>query len=276
MEVEQNKKDLGKMFREENRLKINVIVATHKNYQMPTDKSYLPIQVGSEGKKSIGYTPDNTGDNISNKNSNYCELTGLYWAYKNLDCDYIGLSHYRRYFKGSNNSIDRFENILSTPEIENLLQSTDIILPRKQNYYIETLYSHYSHTLKEEDLIQTRKVIKDLYPDYLSSFDEVMRRKSAHMFNMFIMKKNICDAYCDWLFSILFELEKNIDLSEYTAFQARLFGRVSELLLDVWINKNQYKYKEVPVLYVEKINWIKKGTAFLKAKFLKTKYEGSF
>lgn len=90
------------------------------------------------------------------------------------------------------------------------------------------------------------------------------------------MKKNICDAYCDWLFSILFELEKNIDLSEYTAFQARLFGRVSELLLDVWINKNQYKYKEVPVLYVEKINWIKKGTAFLKAKFLKTKYEGSF
>ena len=190
MELEQNKKDLGKMFREENRLKINVIVATHKKYQMPTDKSYLPIQVGSEGKKSIGYTPDNTGDNISNKNSNYCELTGLYWAYKNLDCDYIGLSHYRRYFKGSNNSIDRFENILSTPEIENLLQSTDIILPRKQNYYIETLYSHYSHTLKEEDLIQTRKVIKDLYPDYLSSFDEVMRRKSAHMFNMFIMKKD--------------------------------------------------------------------------------------
>lgn len=77
---------------------IKILVAAHKKYWMPSDDVYMPLQVGAEGKESLGYTPDNTGDNICSKNPNYCELTGLYWAWKNLDCQYIGLCHYRRYF----------------------------------------------------------------------------------------------------------------------------------------------------------------------------------
>ena len=78
---------------------IKLIVATHKQFQMPKDDNlYLPIHVGAEGKASLGYTGDNTGENISTLNPYYCELTGLYWAWKNLDCDYLGLVHYRRYF----------------------------------------------------------------------------------------------------------------------------------------------------------------------------------
>ena len=77
---------------------IKMIVATHKKYQMPKDKMYLPIQVGAKGKEDLGYQKDNEGENISSKNPYYSELTGLYWAWKNLDADYIGLSHYRRYF----------------------------------------------------------------------------------------------------------------------------------------------------------------------------------
>ena len=76
---------------------IKVIVATHKKYRMPEEKMYLPLHVGAEGKQSIGYIGDNTGDNISIKNPYYCELTGLYWAWKNLDAKYIGLVHYRIY-----------------------------------------------------------------------------------------------------------------------------------------------------------------------------------
>ena len=57
---------------------IKIIVATHKKYQMPNDDIYLPIHVGAEGKESIGYQADNVGENISNKNSYFCELTGLY------------------------------------------------------------------------------------------------------------------------------------------------------------------------------------------------------
>ena len=75
-----------------------IIIATHKMYDMPQDDIYLPVHVGREGKDALPYQPDNTGDNISAKNPSYCELTGLYWAWKNLDCDYLGLAHYRRHF----------------------------------------------------------------------------------------------------------------------------------------------------------------------------------
>ena len=84
---------------------VKIIVATHKKYQMPKDDMYLPLHVGAEGKKDangneldLGYAKDNSGDNISNLNSSFCELTGLYWAWKNIDTDYIGLAHYRRHF----------------------------------------------------------------------------------------------------------------------------------------------------------------------------------
>ena len=80
---------------------IKVIVATHKPYAMPADDMYLPLQVGAEGKEPIGFTGDNTGEHISAKNATFCELTGLYWAWKNLEADYIGLAHYRRHFAGS-------------------------------------------------------------------------------------------------------------------------------------------------------------------------------
>lgn len=59
-----------------------IIIATHKLYDMPQDDIYLPVHVGREGKEPLPYQPDNTGDNISDKNASYCELTGLYWAWK--------------------------------------------------------------------------------------------------------------------------------------------------------------------------------------------------
>ena len=82
-------------------MNIRIIVAAHKPYQMPKDDIYLPLHVGHAGKPDIGFQGDDTGENISTKNANYCELTGLYWAWKNLDADYIGLAHYRRYFAGN-------------------------------------------------------------------------------------------------------------------------------------------------------------------------------
>lgn len=257
--------------------KINVIVATHKKYKMPKDKMYLPVHVGKEGKKSIGFKGDNSGKNISIKNPNFCELTGLYWAWKNLDIDYIGLAHYRRHFKGKKvNKKDLVNSVLTLKETEQLLKKTDIILPKKRKYYIENLYDHYKHTMYIEPLDITRSIIEEKYPKYIKEFDKLKKRTSAHMFNMFIMKKDKLNEYCTWLFDILFELEKRVDASQYDAFHARFYGRVSELLLDVWINTNNYKYKEVPLLSMEKVNWYKKGTSFLKAKFLGKKYEKSF
>ena len=97
-------------------MKVNVIIATHKKYEMPKYKSYLPVHVGKEGKDDIGFKGDNTGNNISKKNPYFCELTGIYWAWKNLKADYVGLAHYRRHFKGntkSKNSDTRKETTLN-------------------------------------------------------------------------------------------------------------------------------------------------------------------
>lgn len=258
---------------------IKVIVATHKKYRMPDDSMYTPIQVGSEGKYDIGYIRDNTGDNISLKNPYYCELTGLYWAVKNLECDYIGLVHYRRHFSKKTNSIfkkDKFKYILSKSEAEEILKKYDIILPKLRKYYIETLYSHYAHTHYSEHLDKTREILKDIYPEYVKSFDQVMNQTSGYMFNMFIMKKELANEYCEWLFNILGELEKKIDITKYDSYQARLYGRVSELLLNVWIKNKNLEYKEISHMHMEKINWINKGSSFIKAKFANKKFESSF
>lgn len=261
-------------------MKIKVIVATHKKYVMPEDSMYLPIHVGRENKQDLGYIGDNTGDNISIKNPYYCELTGLYWAYKNLDADYIGLSHYRRHFSNSKRipkkEEEKFKILLNKEQAEKILKNTDIILPKARKYYIENLYDHYKHTMHIEPLDETRKIMEEQCPEYLVEFDKLHKRTSAHMFNMFIMKKEYFDKYCEWMFNILFELEKRIDPKQYDSFHARYLGRISELLLDIWINTNNLKYKEVKVIDMQNVNWLKKGTAFLKAKFAGKKYGKSF
>lgn len=258
---------------------ICIIVATHKKFEMPEYKVYLPLHVGKEGKEDLGYRGDNEGDNISTKNPFFCELTGLYWAWKNLSCDYIGLVHYRRHFtmkKHIFNKKDKMKYVLNDEEVDKILDDTDIILPKKRKYYIENIYDHYKHTMYIEPLDETGKIIEEKYPEYLEEFNKLHTRTSGHMFNMFIMKKEYFDEYCNWLFDILFELEKRVDPTKYDGFHARFFGRISERLLDVWINKNGYTYKEVRVLEMGNMNWWKKITSFLIAKFTGKKYEKSF
>lgn len=257
--------------------KIKIIVATHKKCKMPKDNLYLPVHVGAAGKQDLGYQRDDEGQNISFRNKNFCELTGLYWAYKNLTADYLGMVHYRRYFaKKSGSGKNNFGEILGEKEFEQLFEKCDVILPKKQHYYIETLYSHYAHTHNENDLKMTTEVIRKICPEYLKDWKRVMKRRSGHMYNMFVMKRPYVDQYCDWLFPILFELEKRIDISKYDAFQARVFGRISEFLIDVWIEHNKIRYIEVPVLFMGKIKWKRKVISFLKAKFKGEKYNASF
>jgi len=124
-----------------------VLVATHKQYEFPDDSLYAPIQVGvARGESDFGYLVDNKGDNISLKNESYCELTALYWAWKNGSIDeykYIGLVHYRRYFAGDLSFGEA--GILESEAIKQILLAHDIIVPKRRNYYLQSVYSHYSH-----------------------------------------------------------------------------------------------------------------------------------
>ena len=249
---------------------IKIVIAAHKIYDMPQDPIYLPVHVGAYGKDSIGYQRDDEGENISEKNPAYCELTGIYWAWKNLDAEYVGLAHYRRHFGRSR------DKVLDKATAEALLKKADVIVPAKRKYYIENLYSHYVNTLHADPLDKTFEIVAQKYPQYSPEMQKLHKRTSAHMFNMFIMKKEHFDAYCEWLFDILGELENRVDSSHYDTFHARFYGRVSELLLDVWLNTNGIKTIDYPFVYMEKIDWFKKGKSFLMAKFFKKKYDKSF
>ncbi len=245
---------------------IKIIVATHKQYSMPNDSMYIPLHVGAEGKPNLGYLKDNMGDNISTKNKNYCELTGLYFMWKNMDADYKGLVHYRRHFVSLTEKGSKYDRIISSGELEEILKTTDIIVPKKRHYYIETNYSQYAHAHHHEDLDETRKIIEERYPDFIPSYDKVMKRTYGHRFNMFIMKSEVLNEYLTWMFDILFELEKRVDISNYSANDSRIFGFVSERLLDVWLDKTEYEYKELPYEFMEKQNWLLKGSRFLLRK----------
>ncbi|MGG5328997.1 DUF4422 domain-containing protein [Enterococcus sp. AZ163] len=247
-------------------------IAAHKEYQMPNNSIYYPIHVGSYNKELIGgYLSDAEGDNISKHNANFCELTATYYIWKNVNADYKGLVHYRRHFTSKKSHSDyikgKFSEVLDEKKLLTLLEDYDVILPTKRKYFIETLYSHYKHSHEIMPLDQTRIIIEEIYPMYLDSFDKIMIRRSAHMFNMFIMKHEYFNTYCEWLFSILFELQNTIDISKYDEQEARVFGYISELLLDVWLEENKVRYKEIPVMFMEQQNWFIKGKNFLMNKF---------
>lgn len=270
-------------------MSIKIIVATHKKAKMPTQNSYLPIQVGASINPDLGYTKDNTGENISNKNPYYSELTGLYWAWKNLDSDYIGLVHYRRYFALSKKNKDPFDNILNDSELNSLVQKYNIILPKKRHYYIESLYSHYSHTHYESQLDEVETIIRRVCPEYLSTYKKVVNRTWGYMFNMMIMKKEYLNEYCTWLFNILFILEQEVDngyvenTKNLSDFQNRFYGRISEILFNVWLQQqlnlkhiSKNEIKEVNYIYIGKIDMPRKIISFIRAKFVHKKYSRSF
>lgn len=263
---------------------IRIIIAAHKEYRMPQDQMYLPLHVGAVlSDQDFGYVRDDSGDNISERNPSFCELTGLYWVWKNLDCDYLGLAHYRRHFSLRTKGKDPFRNVLTKNEIDPLLYQKAVFVPKKRNYYIETLYSHYAHTHYSEQLDITREIIAEKYPEYLKSYNRVVRRTYGYMFNMMILRKDLLDQYCAWLFDILFELENRYDSTALDRFQGRFYGRVSEIIFNVWLDRQLKTGRvrpdqicELPVIYMEPVNWLKKGSSFLKAKILHQKYDRSF
>ncbi|MCI1901611.1 MAG: DUF4422 domain-containing protein [Bifidobacteriaceae bacterium] len=266
---------------------ICVAVAMHKKYRKPADPVYLPLHVGaalsaSDGE-DLGIASDDTGDNISNLNRYYSELTALYWLWKNSDAAHKGLVHYRRYFStrsfGRHFKRDRMDRIMSGDEMRGILtrgSNDGVLTPKKRNYYIETVYSHYAHTMHGEQLDETRKVLSSLCPQYVPAFDAEMQRKNVHILNMFVMRADLFDKYCAFLFPVLKELGERIDPAQYDAFHARYLGRVSELLLDVWLDTNRVRCAEAPLVSIEPVNWFKKGGSFLAAKFFGKKYGKSF
>ncbi|MBP3657257.1 MAG: DUF4422 domain-containing protein [Clostridia bacterium] len=249
---------------------MKVIIATHKRYDMPQDGVYLPVQAGALGKAPLPYQSDAQGEHISGRNDLYCELTALYWAWKNLPAGALGLAHYRRYF-GTKRPCAPWAKprarIAGGEELAALLERTPVILPRRRDYVIENRKNQYIRAHGREGYDALRETIAERAPAYLPAFDASMRRTAGHCFNMFIMRRDLADAYCTWMFDILFAAEERMRRDCPQAVTPRLMGFLSERLMDCYIETNGYAYAELPVVHMEGQNWPKKAAAFLARKF---------
>ncbi|MBS9337741.1 DUF4422 domain-containing protein [Fructobacillus parabroussonetiae] len=246
---------------------MTVYVATHKKYDIPDDGCYQPIMVGSVLRDEVpeNYLRDDQGDNISAKNPNYNELTAIYWAWKHANSNVIGLMHYRRYL-GSKKSHDTRDR-LTKAQMEYLLRDHDVILPKARNYFIENQRNHYLHAHANEPYFVMEDVIKTDFPDFYPAFQKMEKSTKAHLFNMFVMKKAVFNDYATFLFGVLNKVEDRVDLSVLEGQDLRVFGFLSERLMDTWLMTRGYSYTEAPVVSLEKTNWLDKGTQFLKRKF---------
>ncbi|MBO3116196.1 DUF4422 domain-containing protein [Winogradskyella sp. DF17] len=256
---------------------VKIFVVTHKPVPPLVNDLYQTIRVnpGTEEHLDDAVLIDNTGDNISGKNDNYCELTAAYWIAKNYhDADYVGLCHYRRYFNLYKNllsfspstqkrvSLDKFKKsklYRTTPKkqeehIEKILKDYDVILPIHYTVGHEgkkvSLSENYAIGHRKEDFDLTKQIILEKYPKYEDSITSYLDDSSRfYVANMFIASKTIFNDYYKWLFDVLFELERRIDIPTDN-YQKRIFGFISERLTAMYFWHHNFKIKEMPLYHI--------------------------
>ena len=242
---------------------MKIYVVTHKKVEMSLPPHYEFLQAGAAVNGAIYPATDAAGeDQISEKNPYYCELTAAYWIWKNdRENDIVGLVHYRRTL--TTNLLSRSPKYyLNSPRIERDLQKYDFIAP-KPHRSGTTERENLLESVREKDLDILREVVAERYPDYLDAFDRTLAGKSGYLLNMFICRKQTWDAYYTWLFSILNEVEKRVDMTGYTTQEKRLYGYLGERLFTVYVLKNACRVKQYPVLLTEN-NFLRRVTDKLK------------
>lgn len=215
---------------------------THKKFYEPEDTSlYIPLHVGRANGTDLGYVGDDTGENISIQNAYYGELTGIYWVWKNdSSSDYIGICHYRRFF------VDQNRQLLKQEDYEAILKEYDVIVSTAMQ--ADGSYEdYYAEAHNGEDLKAVARAVEELYPEDYPVFEEVIHQSKYYYGNLMVTGRTYFADYAEWLFAILEEAAKEIDVSGYDMYNQRVFGFLSEQLLLVWITARGLKPYECPI-----------------------------
>ena len=223
--------------------KINILVCAHKHDEHTrNDDVFKAVQAGKavHPELDLGYLCDNYGDNISELNPFWSELTVLYWGWKNIhDVEYCGLNHYRRYF----------DAIIDENNIDGLMKDCDMLVVKSNSM----LSNHerernLMHMTSIEDYYVFADTFLSMYPEYESAYIEYFyKSRKSFPFQMFIAKKTMYDDYCQFMFPVLFEVERRIKPHAYTR-QKRTMGYFGEWFLGLYIYCKGIKTKELPIL----------------------------
>jgi hypothetical protein len=238
-----------------------ILICTHKPYNIIQNDIMKSILVGAY-KHSDNFTffRDDVGENISNKNDTYCELTALYWAWKNLDesYDYVGLFHYRRYLTFNDKAIYKrfFPNLhkisslihkYNHNHILKLCNSFDIIMIEKERLKAPSYRQSHSDEFMTKMFFYNAEVanlVLDIldkqYPNSSEELRKILYNQEyssyLHLKNMFFMKRKYFNQYMEFLFNILFELEQRLSTEQYKHINiSRRFGYISEILINVFL-----------------------------------------
>lgn len=197
----------------------------------------IPIQVGAAlTDKQICDIQDNKGDHISDKNGQYCELTALYWIWKNDCSDYVGLGHYRRHFELNEEQLQQ----LARSDIDVVLTIPIMDIPS-----VEVTYRR-DHIGTDWDVML--EAVQMFSPDYMDTVRRMQRGQFYYAYNMFIMRREILEDYCKWLFPILFYCEDHCEercREKRNAYQSRYIGFLAEHLMSVYFIQHENEYKIV-------------------------------
>lgn len=242
---------------------LKILVCHYKEvYIQAADPAYLDIQCGKdETGLNLDMQGDNTGINISARNRYWSEITGLYWAWKNMEpVDYVGLCSYRRFFNfnHSTGSPVRIIPRSSALEVRNidlsivpkLMRKYDVIVPKPYTYaYSIRRVCSMNYVDRDFDLLE--QIVHDLSPEYSVAYKKVFYDSNKMIgHNMFILSWDRFQEYCSWVFGILFQLEKMIDPMNYPIRKVRVFGYMHEILLGVFIEHHNLR------CYYSQLTWI--------------------
>lgn len=235
---------------------LKIYVVAHKPCHIPSDDVFEPIHVGralyarrkmAEG--GIGLGPDDpmagmigddTGENISEKNPQYCEMTAHYWIWKNVhDTEFVGVCHYRRFFGAE----------ISEENISGLMADADVLMV-EPSWYVDSVYAYFAKFMGAENMTILWLVMKRLCPEYVETLEKICDGVKFHPFNMLLCRKTLFDEYAEWIFSVLGECEKHVQPSPYTNAR-RALAYMAELLTGVYFIHRGLRIKSVPYYKIE-------------------------
>ncbi|WLR66421.1 glycosyltransferase [Campylobacter jejuni] len=143
---------------------------------------------------------------------------------------------------------------LNQKDIINTILNYNRVISKSQNVNPYLHYKHVGDFLKIKDYDICLNIINEKFNKYSSASKNYNSNSNSYFCNMFIMPKEEFFEYCIFLFGVLFECRKQIDISEYNTVEQRVFGYLGEWICGIfftYIKIKKYLLKELNVIYIK-------------------------